>query len=131
MKTNIIRIQNFVNAANQFADAHKENEKANAAIRRVFERVNSCFSDYHRAWDDIKLSLANTDKNGSLLYNPNSETKEFAYTKEGYKELKKQTLELQREERFEFEPIIIETELVPEEYRPAFEGFVITASEKD
>lgn len=128
MKTTIVRIQKFISTADQLVKEYPENEKAAAVIRRMTERVSPCFQEYHKLWADIKLALANTDKNGSLLYDP-TDKKEFAYTKEGYKELQKQTLALQNEDRFEFEPIIIDSELIPEKFHSCFEGFIISRPE--
>jgi hypothetical protein len=133
MKKSIKSIQEFVNAVDVYKEKFPDDEKFNSVINALYPRLNPFFKQYHQACADIKLGLANTDKNGSLLYNPTSGGKEFAFTKEGYCKLQKQLADLLVDERFEFEPIYIDggMEHFPAEVVTYFEGFIIEPTEEE
>ncbi|MCF0074485.1 hypothetical protein LZD49_28630 [Dyadobacter sp. CY261] len=127
MKASIKQIQNFLNAAAHFVDNHPQEEQVLKTIERIAKRLQPFFQEYHEAKYDIELGLANTDKNGSLLYDLESDGKRFSFTKENMVIVRTRLKALLNDKRFEFEPIIIEDFPVDlrEEYKDFFQGFLI------
>lgn len=133
MKTTFKRVQQFVGAANDYLKKFPEETKLKYAIQKVGTRVEAVNQEYDEAKEDIELEHANVDANGSVLYKIVNGRRQYDFTAEGIKKLRKALNQLFEEpDRFEIKAHMI-AELpddFPEEYRPFFEGFVIPASEK-
>jgi len=131
MKTNIKRIQEFVNVSKIYLQSEKEETKFKYAIKKVLTRIQPCFDEYHELKEDIELEHANTNEHGSVLYKIEGGARVYEFTKDQFKAAQKKLKALLYEERFEFQDYIAQEtpDTINPDLLPFFEGFVI--KEKD
>lgn len=126
MKTNIKRIQEFVNASKIYLQSEKEETKFKYAIKKVLIRLQPCFDEYHELKEDIELEHANTNEHGSVLYKIEGGARVYEFTKNQLKAVQKKLKALLYEERFEFQEYIAQEipDTIHAELLPYFEGFI-------
>lgn len=124
MKVSFKQIEGFVQAANEFVSRSPKEEKAITVLRRISARFAPFVDAQIEYEDDIKLGLANTDRNGSVLYDSDSNGTRYAFTVENLKKVKALLKESKSEEKYEVQPFPLDYEF-PEDLAPSFEGFII------
>lgn len=130
MKTSIKRIQEFFKAAEVYLAEFPGESKIKYAIDKVGPRLGECVSAYNEQREDIELEHAKTDDKGIILFDY-SQGKNYQFTKEDFKEVRRKTKELYNGETFEFKAHIVSDETLPEKYHELFDGFIINTGNKE
>lgn len=122
MKVNFNQIRGFLQASNEFIIRCPKEEGVISVLRHMSSRFVPLVDAQIEVEDDIKLSLANTDKNGSILYDSDSNGTRYAFTVENLKTVKKLLRALRAEEKYEVQPFYLDYKF-PEDLAPFFKGF--------
>lgn len=119
-KVTYAQIVQFRNNSRQYLGSKKvEQSKLHYALTKLIKKTESHFNDFTEQEQEIRIELAKTDKDGTLVLDKENN---YTYTKEEAKKLHKKLREL-RDTQVEIEPHIV-TDL-PKDLEPIWYEFFV------